>query len=120
MADLADRTRSPQVLEWRRRIANLSPTLPNRLLYASACLRFQSKPYSIAAQIRWRTFAGSAARISAESYHAVAADLAMRLGNTSEAVAQFDAAGHLDPTNQLYRMNVSVLQLQSTNESARH
>jgi predicted Zn-dependent protease len=113
MADLSDRSRSPQVLEWRRRVAELAPTLQNRLMYASAGLRFQSKPYSIAAQTL-EDLAGSAQ--SSPMYHAVAADLAMRLGHTSDAAAQFDAAAHLDPTNQLYPMNLSVLQLQSTND----
>ncbi|HEY3854636.1 MAG TPA: hypothetical protein VGO67_09605 [Verrucomicrobiae bacterium] len=115
MADLSDKSRSPQTLEWRRRIANLSPTLPNRLTYASACLRFQSKPYPMAAQILEDL--GASAQESA-MYHAVAADLAMRLGKTADAVSHFEAAARLDPTNQLYRMNISVLQLQSTNENA--
>ncbi len=114
MADLSDKSRSPQIVEWRRRIADLSPTLPNRLTYASACLRFQSKPYPMAAQILEDL--GASAQDSA-MYHAVAADLAMRLGKSADAVSHFEAAGRLDPTNQLYPMNISVLQLQSTNEA---
>ncbi|HEX3988332.1 MAG TPA: hypothetical protein VHZ30_02800 [Verrucomicrobiae bacterium] len=115
MADLSDKSRSPQTLEWRRRIADLSPTLPNRLTYASACLRFQNKPYPMAAQILEDL--GASAQNSA-MYHAVAADLAMRLGKSADAVTHFEAAARLDPTNQLYPMNISVLQLQSTNEAA--
>jgi hypothetical protein len=114
MAGLCDRTRSPQVLEWRRHIAELAPTLQNRLLYASACLRVQSKPYSMAAQML-AELAGAGQ--NSASYHVVAADLAMRLGNMSEAAAQFEAAARVEPANQLYHMNLSVLQLQSTNEN---
>jgi Flp pilus assembly protein TadD len=113
MADLSDRTRSPQVVEWRRRVAELAPTLQNRLLLASTCLRTQAKPYSISAQIL-EDLAPSAQ--DSAPYHVVAADLAMRLGNRSEAAAHFEAAARLEPTNQLYQMNLSVLRLQSTNE----
>jgi Flp pilus assembly protein TadD len=115
MADLSDKSRSPQTPEWRRRIADLSPTLSNRLTYASACLRFQTKPYPMGAQILEDL--GASAQDSA-MYHAVAADLSMRLGKSADAVSHFEAAGRLDPTNQLYPMNISVLQLQSTNEAA--
>jgi hypothetical protein len=114
MADLSDRTRSPQVLEWRRRVAELAPTLENRLMLASTCLRVQSRPYSIAAQILEDL--ASSARDSA-AYHVVSADLAMRLGNPVEAAAQFETVARLEPTNQLYEMNLSVLRLQSTNQS---
>ncbi len=112
MADLSDRTRSPQVLEWRRRVAELSPTLHNRLLLASACLRVQNRPYSIAAQMLEEL--ASSAQNSAE-YHSVAADLALKLGNRSEAISHFETAARLEPTNQLHQMNLSVLQLESTN-----
>jgi hypothetical protein len=115
MADLSERTRSPQVLEWRRRIADLAPTLQNRLRLASTCLRTQSKPYPIAAQIL-EDLAGSGQNSAA--YHSVAADLALRLGNQSEAAAQFEEAARLEPTNQLYQMNMAVLRLPSTNPAA--
>ena len=113
MADLADQTHSPQVLEWRRRITDLAPTLQNRLLLASTGLRVQGKPYSIAAQIL-EELAGSAQ--DSADYHVVEADLALRLGNPSEAAAQFEAAARLEPTNQTHQMNLAVLRLQSTNQ----
>jgi tetratricopeptide (TPR) repeat protein len=114
MADLSERTRSPQVLEWRRRVAELAPTLQNRLALASICLRTQSKPYSIAAQILEDL--ASSAQDSA-TYHSVAADLALRLGNQSEAATHFEAAARLDPTNQLYPVDLAVMRLTSTNQT---
>jgi len=114
MADLAELSRSPAVLDWRRRIANLAPTLTNRLLLASTCLRVQSKPYSIAAQTL-EELAGSA-RDSA-AYHVVAAELALKLGNQSDAAAHFEAAARLEPANELHQVNLAVLHLASTNDT---
>jgi hypothetical protein len=115
MADLSDRTRSPQVLEWRRRVAELAPTLQNRLMLASTCLRTQGKPYSMAAQIL-EDLAGSAQ--DSAVYQSIAADLALRLGRPGEAATHFEAAARLEPSNQLYQVNLDVMRLQSTNEAA--
>jgi tetratricopeptide (TPR) repeat protein len=115
MADLSDRTRSPQILEWRRRIAELEPTLHNRLLLASACLRVQNRPYSIAAQMLEEL--ANSAQNSAE-YHSVAADLALKLGNRSEAISHFETAARLEPTNQLHQVNLAVVRLPSTDQAA--
>jgi Flp pilus assembly protein TadD len=114
MAELSDRGRSPQLLEWRRRAAELAPTIENRLALASACLRTQSKPYSIAAQIL-EDLAGSAQDSAA--YHDVAADLALRLGNQSEATAHFEAAARLEPSNPIHQVNLAVMRLGSTDEA---
>jgi Flp pilus assembly protein TadD len=114
MADLSELSRSPGVVDWRRRIADLAPTLTNRLLLASTCLRVQGKPYSIAAQTL-EELAGSAHDSAA--YHVVAAELALKLGNQSDAAAHFDAAARLEPTNELHQVNLSVLRLASTNDT---
>src|ERR1035437_9602710 len=50
MADLAERSRSPFVLEWRRRIVEVAPTIPNKLMLAASALRVQAPPYPLAAQ----------------------------------------------------------------------
>ena len=52
------------------------------------------------------------------AYHAVSAELALRLKRTAEAVAQFEQASRLEPTNELHQLNLAVLRLQSTNEGA--
>jgi hypothetical protein len=112
MADLSELSRSPGVLDWRRRIADLAPTLTNRLRLASTCLRVQGKPYSIAAQTL-EELAASAQDSAA--YHVVAAELALKLGKQSEAAAHFAAAARLEPTNEFHQVNLSVLRLESTN-----
>ena len=50
MADLAERSRSPYVLDWRRRIVEAAPTVENKLLLASSALRAQAPPYPLAAE----------------------------------------------------------------------
>ena len=39
MAELAERSRSPAVLDWRRRMVELAPPVQNKLLLASTALR---------------------------------------------------------------------------------
>ena len=112
MADLAERSRSPFVLDWRRRIVEVAPTIPNKLLLAAAALHVQAPPYPLAAQTL-DELKDSAAGVAA--YHAVAADLALRLKRTDEAVVQFEQASRLEPTNELHQLNLAVLHLQSTN-----
>jgi hypothetical protein len=115
MADLADRSRSPQLLDWRRRIVELAPTIENKLMLASSALRSQGPPYPLAAQTL-EDLKDSATNVAA--YHTVSAELALRLKNTAEAVAQFEQAGRLEPTNELHQLNLAVLQLKSTNTIA--
>jgi predicted Zn-dependent protease len=112
MADLAERSRSPAVLDWRRRIVEVAPTIPNKLMLASAALRVQAPPYPLAAQTL-DELKDSAAGVAA--YHAVAAELALRLKKPDEAIARFAQASRLEPTNELHQLNLAVLHLQSTN-----
>ena len=115
MADLAERSRSPYVLDWRRRIVEAAPTVENKLLLASCALRAQAPPYPLAAETL-EEIKGSATNVAA--YHAVSAELALRLKRTAEAAAQFEQASRLEPTNELYQLNLAVLQLRSTNALA--
>src|SRR5262245_42285741 len=48
MAKLAELGSSPQMLDWRRRIVELSPTLENRLSLAATALRVEASPYALA------------------------------------------------------------------------
>jgi predicted Zn-dependent protease len=112
MADLAERARSPYLLDWWRRIAETAPTVQNKLMVASAALRSQGPPYPLAAQTL-EELKGSAAGVA--GFHAVSAELAIRLKRTAEAIAQFEEASRLEPTNELHQLNLAVLQLQSTN-----
>src|SRR5438132_902106 len=112
MAELAEKSRSPHLLDWRRRIAELAPTLENKLLLASAALRVQAPPCPLAAQTLEEI---APAGTNVPAYHVVAAELALKLRNIADAESHFEAAGRLDPTNELHQLNLAVLRLQSTN-----
>jgi Tfp pilus assembly protein PilF len=115
MAELADRSHSPEALDWRRRIVELAPTVQNKLMFASIALRSQGPPYAFATQTldELKESAGNVA-----AYHTVLAELALRLKQPAEAATQFEQASRLEPTNELHQLNLAVLQLQSTNAGA--
>ena len=115
MTDLAEQSHSPCVLDWRRRIVDLAPTVDNRLKLASTALRSQGPPYPLAAQTL-DELKDTAASVAA--YHVVSAELALRLKRSAVALDHFERASRLDPTNELYQLNLAVLQLQSTNAAA--
>src|ERR1051325_1979260 len=48
MADLAELSHSPHALVWRRKVAELDPTVDNRLVLASCALRFENPPFPLA------------------------------------------------------------------------
>ena len=112
MAELADRSRSPLALDWLRRIALNEPTVENKLVLASAGLKYQKPPFSLTAKIldELAPVATNNAR-----YQVVAASLALHTGHLGEAEAHFEAACELDPTNQLFHMSLASLRLSSTN-----
>jgi tetratricopeptide (TPR) repeat protein len=84
-------------------------------MLASTALWSQGPPYPLTAQTL-DELKDSAANVAA--YHALAAEMALRLKRTAEAVAQFEQASRLEPTNELHQLNLAVLQLQSTNAGA--
>ena len=114
MVELAERARSPYLLDWRRRIAETAPTTGNKLMLASTALRLQSPPYPLATEIL-DGLKDSAENVAA--YHAIAAELALRLKKPAEAIAHFQQASRLEPTNELHQLNLAVLELRSTNLS---
>ncbi len=112
MAGLAELAGSPALLDWRRRVAEISPTPENRLLLASTALRFQRPPYSLTTQILDDLRAGAT---NLPMFHVVAADLAIRLNELDKAELHFAAAARLEPTNELHRLNLATLRVASTN-----
>ncbi len=114
MADLAEMSRDPSLLDWRRRVAELAPTTQNKILLASTALRAQGAPYLLTAQIL-EEIGDSAKDVAA--YHTVAAELALKLHKVNEAAAEFEQASRLEPTNELHQLNLAVLRLSSTNAS---
>jgi tetratricopeptide (TPR) repeat protein len=112
MADLADLSHSPAVLDWRRRIVEIEPTIENKLLLASAGLRYQSPPFPLTQQILGE-LPDSATNLA--TFQAVVTELALRMNDIAGAQAHLEAATRLEPTNKLFQLNLSVLQLGSTN-----
>ena len=111
MAELADRSRSPLALDWMRRIALNEPTVENKLVLASAGLKYQKPPFSLTATIldELAPVATNNAR-----YQVVAASLATRTGHLDEAEARFELASKLEPTNKLFQLSLASLRLSST------
>jgi predicted Zn-dependent protease len=114
-AELAELSRSPAALDWRRRVAEIEPTVENKLLLASTAMRAQAPPYPLASQTL-EEMAESAKGVAV--YHAVCAELALKLRKSADAAACFEQASRLDSTNELYQLNLAVLRLQSTNAAA--
>lgn len=112
MAGLAEMAGSPALLDWRRRIAEISPTPENRLRLAATALRLQPPPYSLTAQILDELRGGST---NLSAFHMVSAELAIRLKELNAAQTHFEAAVRLDPTNELFQLNLAALRLASTN-----
>jgi hypothetical protein len=112
MAGLAEMAGSPALMDYRRRIAEVSPTPENRLLLASTALRLQRPPYPLAAQILDDLRAGATNLLA---FHVVSAELAIRLNELDAAQAHLQAAARLEPTNELHRLNLATLRLGSTN-----
>jgi hypothetical protein len=78
-AELADLSQSPNALDWRRRVAEVEPTIENKLKLATTALRAQGPPYALAAQTL-EELADSAKGVAA--YQAVCAELALKLKNS--------------------------------------
>jgi len=114
MADLAEMAHSPQALDWRKRVADLAPTVENKLLLAATALRSQGAPFPLASQMLQdlRQPAGNIA-----AYHVLLAERALKLNQSAEAENEFAEAARLEPTNELHQFNLAVLRLGSTNSS---
>jgi len=111
LAELAERCHSPAAVEWRQRVVELEPTLPNQLGLAAAVLRFQRPPYALAERVLH-----DAALVAGEvpDYHVLCAELSLKLSRMAEAISHFEQAERLDPSNCLHRFNLAVLRSQST------
>jgi predicted Zn-dependent protease len=114
MADLADLSQSPAGLDWHRRLVELQPTTENKLALAAAGLRYQGAPFPLTVQILG-DLAPTATNLVA--YQNVAVELAFKMNDLTAAQAHLEAASRLEPTNQLFRLNLAVLRLTSTNSA---
>jgi predicted Zn-dependent protease len=114
MAELAEMARSPAALDWRRRIVVLTPTLENKLLLASTAIKAQGPPCPLATQTL-DELSESAKGVAA--FHVLSAELALKLNKPTEAATHFEEAKKLEPNNELHRLNLAVLGLNSTNSN---
>jgi tetratricopeptide (TPR) repeat protein len=114
MADLADLSQSPAGLDWHCRLVELQPTTENKLALAAAGLRYQGAPFPLTVQILG-DLAPTATNLVA--YQNVAVELAFKMNDLTAAQAHLEAASRLEPTNQLFRLNLAVLRLTSTNSA---
>lgn len=114
MVALGELSHSPAVLDWLRQIAQAEPTIENKLLLASSGLRYQSPPFALTAQIL-DELAATATNLA--SYQVVAASLALSTRQLAQAENHFEIATRLEPTNQLYELNLAVIRLGGTSET---
>src|SRR5208282_698139 len=115
MAEVEDAVHSPATLDWCQRVVKLSPAITNKLLLASAGLRYQGPPYPLTSQVL-DDLSASAAGVP--DFHIVSAELDLSLHRMAEAEAQFEAVSKLEPTNRLFQLNLAVIRLGSTNSAA--
>jgi len=110
MADLTERAKDPSTLVWRRKVAQLSPSLENRLTLAAAALLFERPPLPLASQ----TLEGiQAQHQETAAYHVIAAQLALKLNRLKDAETHFQEAARLEPERESHQLNLAVLRLQS-------
>jgi predicted Zn-dependent protease len=115
MAKLSDAAHSPATLDWCQRVVKLSPAITNKLLLASAGLRYQGPPYPLTSQVLDDL---SATAAGVPDFHIVSAELDLSLHRMADAETQFEAACQLEPTNRLFQLNLAVIRLGSTNNAS--
>jgi predicted Zn-dependent protease len=115
MAELEDAVHSPATLDWCQRVVQLSPAVSNKLLLASAGLRYQSPPYPLTSQMLDDLSASAAGE---PNFHILSAELDLSLHRMAEAETQFEAACQLEPANRLFQLNLAVIRLGLTNAAA--
>ncbi len=110
MADLADLSRSPHAMVWRRRISEIQPTLSNRIVFASCALRYEQPPFPIASQTLQEIGSGASNDVA---FHLVSAQLALKQNRIADGEKHLGEAIRLDPTNALHPINLAVVRLES-------
>jgi predicted Zn-dependent protease len=114
MATLAELSRSPHAIIWRRRVAELNPTVENKLALAATALQFEPPPFSIAAQTLEKV---SLEASNTVGYQLVSAQLALKQNRTADAEKCFERARDIEPTNELHRLNLAMVRSESKDAS---
>ena len=115
MADLADIGGSPQVVFWRRAVAELEPgVVDNYLKWAESALRHNSLAMAEQALAN----VDEADRKTA-SFHGMAARLAQAQNQPAQAEAHFGEAAKLEPQNEEYQFGLASARLESPDAATR-
>jgi tetratricopeptide (TPR) repeat protein len=114
MAQLSEAARSPASLIWRTKVLEANPhSLEDRLAYVQTALLLRD--YASATN-------GLAAvdpdKRNTASYHNIAGTVASSLGQFPEAEAHFKECIRLEPQNPVPQLNLAVVRLHGTNETA--
>ena len=103
LADLADLSRSPHAMVWRRRIAEMEPTLSNRVVFASCALRYEQPPFPIASQMLQEVAPTASNDVA---FHLVSAQLALKQNRMVDGERHLEQAIRLEPTNALHQIKI--------------
>jgi tetratricopeptide (TPR) repeat protein len=112
MADLADLSRSPQAIVWRRRIAEIEPSLENQTAFALCALRYEQPPFALASRL-FKDLAAVEGASNTIPFQLVGAQLALKQNRIADAERHFEQAIRIEPTNDLHRLNLAVVRLES-------
>jgi len=114
MAELAERRGDRNVLDWRRRVAQLDPlSVHDALALARAALQF----HDVATAKRALDSINENGRTSAE-FHAASANLAQATRNDEKADQEWSEAIRLSPQDSSYKLQLGILRLRAA-DSAR-
>jgi thioredoxin-like negative regulator of GroEL len=109
LAELLERQGSPEAVAWRRRAAQLAPTVSNQLALAAAGVRFEAPPSPTAR--RWLTeLAGESNTVA---WRLVAAQFELRNNNLPAAEGHYRAALEREPGNDEIALALATVQLQT-------
>jgi len=109
MAELADLSRSPHALVWRRRVAEIEPTRSNKLVFAASALRYEQPPFPLATQ----TLTDLGEATNEVAFQLVSAQLALKQNRIADGEKHLQQAIRLEPANESHRINLGVIRLES-------
>ena len=111
MADLADLSRSPQSIVWRRRSGDRTVIeQSNRFRALRTALRATALRTGITPSPESSVESNT---VNAVSFQLAAAQLALKQGRMSDAEHHFQNALRLEPTNNAHKLNLAVVRLES-------
>ena len=112
LAGIDEISNPSEALDYYQHIVTLQPNVENKLELAAKGLRYQGPPYALATQTLEDLAGAAAGRVS---YCVLNAELALKLGRSTDAEGWFQRAAQLQPTNELHQLNLAMLKLNSTN-----